>query len=117
MKIRPFVQLLAIAGGALAFLPLQAQAASCSVNQVTINKIEVTPLDGQGIVYQAPPPLTSTGCVFVDGQNDTGTLLPTISVNCRLINSMRCAATIARISSLLRAMVCILIPGVRTGVR
>lgn len=40
MKIRPFVQLLAIAGSALAFLPLQAQAASCSVNQVTINKIE-----------------------------------------------------------------------------
>ena len=58
MKIRPFVQLLAIAGSALAFLPLEAQAASCSVNQVTINKIEVTPLDGQGIVYQAPPPLT-----------------------------------------------------------
>lgn len=80
MKIRPFVQLLAIAGSALAFLPLQAQAASCSVNQVTINKIEVTPLDGQGIVYQAPPPLTSTGCVFVDGQNDTGTLLPTNNI-------------------------------------
>jgi hypothetical protein len=57
-----------------------AQAAGCSYDTFTINTIEVTPLDGNNIVYQAPPPLNATGCVAVVGENDAGNLNPTINL-------------------------------------
>lgn len=55
-------------------------APSCSLNTFTITKIEVTPLNGQNIVYQAPPPLEATDCLAVGGHNDAGTLNPELNL-------------------------------------
>lgn len=57
-----------------------AHAAACSLNTFTIDTIEVTPLDGNNVVYKAPPPLNATDCQAVSGENDAGQLDPSVNL-------------------------------------
>lgn len=74
----PFMQALRCAIPVAALLVLLPSAASaapvCNTGAVTINKIEQSPLDGQGVIYAGNQ--NATLCVGPIGGNDSGNLQP-----------------------------------------